>query len=126
MGVAEFENVMAEYARAGGTRDTDQEMKDDLLHILPGELREVLLWNSKDGGPFHVFRDMVTTQATKIFMNQQKFPIHYFFGQEDAAYPARSNAGRQGQCFRVYGGRLHRSFPEARPRWEQGEGSVEA
>ena len=34
MGVAEFENVMSDYVRAGGTCGTDQETKDDLLHIL--------------------------------------------------------------------------------------------
>ena len=39
MGVAEFENTLAEYHRAGGTRVSDEEMKDDLLQILPSELR---------------------------------------------------------------------------------------
>ena len=77
MGVAEFENTMAEYHRAGGTRSSDQEMKDDLLHILPAELRDALVWNSRDSGSFHTFRDMVTTQAAKVLMNRHKLPVHH-------------------------------------------------
>ena len=76
-GVAEFENLFAEYARAGGSAPTDQEQKDDLLHILPAELREALLWNTSDCRSFHEFRDMVITQAGKILMNRQKLPVHH-------------------------------------------------
>ena len=67
---------MAEYHRAGGMRGTDQELKGDLLYILPAEHRKMLLWHSKDGGPFYVFRDMVTTQSAKILMNRQKLSFH--------------------------------------------------
>ena len=81
MGVAEFENTMAEDHRAGGTRATDQEMKDDLLHILLSEFREALVWNSRGCGLFHVFRDMVTTQAVKVLMNRHKLPIHHVDGE---------------------------------------------
>ena len=50
-------------------------MKDDLLHILLGERREVFLWNLKDSEPFHVFRDMFVTQASKIIMNLNVFVL---------------------------------------------------
>ena len=80
MGVAEFENTLAKYHRAGGTRVSDQEMKDNLLQILPAELREALVWNSRDSGPFNVFRDMVTIQAAKVLMNRHKLPIHHVAG----------------------------------------------
>ena len=43
LGVAEFENIMEEYVQAGGTRPSDHELKIDLLHILPGELSDLLL-----------------------------------------------------------------------------------
>ena len=82
MGVAEFENTLAEYDRAGGIRATDQEMKDDLLHILPAELRDALVWNSRDGGSFHAFRDMVTTQAAKVLMNRHKLLIHHVASED--------------------------------------------
>ena len=38
------------------------------------------MWNSRDSGFFRVFRDMVTTQAAKVFMNRHKLPIHHVAG----------------------------------------------
>ena len=111
MGVAEFENTLAEYHRAGGIRATDQEMKDDLLHILPAELRDALVWNSRDGGSFHAFRDMVTTQAAKVLMNRHKLPIHNVDGEEH-----KETAG-------VLAGGARGGFPAdtRRQRWWQGQ-----
>ncbi len=75
-GVAEFENVMNEYVKAGGTAPGNEEMKSDLLAVLPTDLREALLWKASDEGPFYKFRDMVLTQAAKILMNRRRLPIH--------------------------------------------------
>ena len=64
LGVAEFENIMEEYAQARGTRPSDHELTIDLLHILPGELSELLLTTAaSEGTSFHAFRDLVTVQA---------------------------------------------------------------
>jgi len=83
LGVAEFENVMEEYARAGGTRPTDHELKTDLLHILPSELSELLLVTAaSEGTSFHAFRDLVTVQAGNILMSRQRAPIHSVLASE--------------------------------------------
>ena len=39
-GVADFENLLAEYELAGGTLENDQAMKSDLFAILPAEVRK--------------------------------------------------------------------------------------
>ena len=55
----------------------DEEVKADLLAILPSELRETSLRNATADGPFVGFRDMVVSQAAKILANRNKLPIHY-------------------------------------------------
>ena len=75
-GIIEFENTMIEYAQAGGTTISDDEMKSDLLAILPLELRETLLWKAQDGESFQKFRDHVILQTSKILMNRQCLPVH--------------------------------------------------
>ena len=88
VGVAEFENLMEEYSQAGGSRPTDNELKLDLLHILPGELSELLLVTAaSEGISFHAFRDLVTVQAGNILMNRQKAPIHSVVASDDRAPP---------------------------------------
>ena len=42
-GVADFENLLAEYELAGGALENNQAMKSDLLAILPAEVRKALL-----------------------------------------------------------------------------------
>ena len=69
IGIAEFELRHKEYADAGGTSlPSDDEKKSDLLNILPGELRESLLWRASDPGDFARFRDMVRGQAARSLM----------------------------------------------------------
>ena len=76
-GIAEWENVMNEYALAGGTSFSDAERKADLLAVLPAELRELMLWNStKAEIPYDAFRDHVINQSSKILMNRKKLPVH--------------------------------------------------
>ena len=43
IGMAEFENKITEYVQAGGNRPSKEDMKSDLLAILPQELRELLI-----------------------------------------------------------------------------------
>ncbi len=82
-GIAEWENVLNEYLLAGGTAQEDSELKSDLLAVLPGELRETLLWRSTDESSFQIFRDHVLTQSAKILMNRKKLPIHAIAEQLD-------------------------------------------
>ncbi len=59
LGIAEFENKIAEYVEAGGRPLEPDEMKADLLAILPESLRENLLWRATDPGDFSKFKNMV-------------------------------------------------------------------
>ena len=74
-GVAEFDNTLQEYVLAGGTAPTKAERKSDLLAILPGEMRETLLWKASDDSEYEDFRDHVVAQTAKILLNRRK-PIH--------------------------------------------------
>ncbi len=70
-GVAEFENTMQEYVRAGGHEQPDHELKSDLLRILPKEIRELLLWHSTNVGvSFQQFRDTIVAQTAQVLMNR--------------------------------------------------------
>ena len=70
-GVASFENIMAEYVKAGGHQAPDGQMKADLLRVLPKEIRELLLWHSTDAGvSFSRFRDTVVNQTAQVLMNR--------------------------------------------------------
>ena len=71
-GVAEFDNILQEYVLAGGTAPTKAERKSDLLAILPGDLRETLLWKASDESEYEDFRDHVVMQTAKILLNRRK------------------------------------------------------
>ena len=76
LGIAEFENKITEYVEAGGRKPDDKEMKDDLLALLPGDLRENLLWHATDPGDFATFRNMVQAQAAKVLLDRRRLPVH--------------------------------------------------
>ena len=76
IGIAEFELRLKEYAELGGAMPSDEEKKSDLLNILPGTLRESLLWRATDPGPYTRFRDMVRSQAARSLLQQQRLPLH--------------------------------------------------
>ena len=76
IGIGEFELRLKEYAEIGGTMPDDEEKKSDLLNILPGALRESLLWRATDPGPYTRFRDMVRSQAARSLPQQQRLPLH--------------------------------------------------
>ncbi len=70
-GVAEFENLMDEYHRAGGPAPVDSELKSDLLRILPREIRELLIWHSTNVGvTFQQFRDTVVAQTAQVLLER--------------------------------------------------------
>ena len=69
--MASFENIMAEYVKAGGPQALDGQMKADLLQVLPKEIRELLLWYSTNVGvSFQNFRDTVVAPTAQVLMNR--------------------------------------------------------
>ena len=108
-GVAKFENVMADYARAGGVQAPDVQLKADLLRILPREMRELFMWHSIDMDiSFARFRDTVVAQTAMVIMNRGggKY-INVMEGQhngegsptkdgeDEGGYTPEENAGRE-------------------------------
>jgi hypothetical protein len=67
VGITEFDNKVRDYVEAGGKAADDEERKNDLLAILPPDLRANLLWRATDPGPYVAFRDMVLAQTNKVF-----------------------------------------------------------
>ena len=98
LGVAEFEDVMGECAQAGGSRPTDRELKTDLLHILPGELSELLLPTAaSEGTSAHASRDLAAAQAGNLLMGRQRAPVHSAQASDDCPPPlARDQADDEG------------------------------
>ena len=45
-GILRFEAIMRDYDRAGGVVPTSEEMKEDLIDILPREISEQLTWRT--------------------------------------------------------------------------------
>ena len=76
VGIAEFENKIREYEAAGGKKVDDDEKKNDLLKILPGEISSALLWRASEPGGYQLFRDMVVRQSAKVMMNKRRLPLH--------------------------------------------------
>ena len=87
VGVAEFENKFNEYEEAGGQRPHDDELKADLLAILPDGIRNELLWKSSQPGSFEDFRDMILQQTNKILLNKRRLPVHQVIDDEPLEEP---------------------------------------
>ncbi len=76
-GIAEFDNTINEYLQVGGVAADPEELKSDLLNILPGALRENLLWQASDTSKtYEQFRDMILLQAAKISLNRPQRGVH--------------------------------------------------
>ena len=75
-GIAEFEHVHNEYVLAGGTLPSNEERKTDLLAVMPGEIREALLWKANDPGPFHLFRDMIILKANQLLLHRRRLQVN--------------------------------------------------
>ena len=71
-GIANFDNSLSRYVKAGGDQVRDSEKKSDLLAILPDAIRKDLLWHAADGGSYAVFRDMILAQTQKIILNTKR------------------------------------------------------
>ena len=72
-GIDKFDTAIQRLSEAGGTRPTDQEMKQDLLEILPQEFRESLLWISQQGHTtYAAFREHVLTKSAEVLDNRGK------------------------------------------------------
>ena len=70
-GITCFENAIAEYIEAGGERPSDQEMKSDLLDILPGEVSVHVSWQVTDPTQsYHAFSNHIRSQANSIVYHQ--------------------------------------------------------
>jgi len=110
-GVAEFENTIDEYIKAGGTPFNDTELKSDLLAVLPAEIRDALLWKATDSGPFEGFRNLVMAQTAKILMNRRKMTPSMLLA---ATSGQRDPQLRQLQ---LHGGRHRGAEPVERARW---------
>ena len=76
IGIAEYDLKMKEYNEAGGTLPSENEMKNDLLNILPESLRDNLLWRATDPGPYTRFRDMILAQAARTLLTRKRLPVH--------------------------------------------------
>ena len=77
IGITHFENKLQEYEDAGGPVTPDAEKKSDLLHVLPGDIRELLCWRAGDFNiDYQTFRDMITTQTSTILLHRKKLPLH--------------------------------------------------
>ena len=90
-GIANFENTMYKYVKAGGAKMRNSEIKSDLLAILPDAIRRDLLWHATGGGSFEKFRDMVLAQSAKVILNMKR-GIHAVEDDDDddgglATYP---------------------------------------
>ena len=76
VGVLEFERAHKKYKDAGGALPQEQEMKSDLLAILPPEMREHLLLRSTDEQiTFIQFKDFIVTQSARIMVARGKSPM---------------------------------------------------
>ena len=71
-GIANFDNAIGRYTKAGGDPIRDSEKKSDLLAILPDAIRKDLLWHAADGGPYETFRNMILAQTQKIILNTRR------------------------------------------------------
>ena len=65
-GIVRFDTAIKKLHEAGGTVPSQQELKQDLLDILPSELRESLLWRAEMPGGYPAFREHVVTKAAEV------------------------------------------------------------
>ena len=98
IGIAKYELKIKDWHDIGGTPYTEEEMKSDLVKILPERLQTDLLWRASDPGPYSRFRDMIKTQAARTLLNQQRLPTHLLQRdqlQEPSAGPSSDGAQPQ-------------------------------
>ncbi len=72
-GIVNYDNLIREYEACEGIPPTKAERKDDLLDMLPAEIRENLLWRVTDSSKsYEEFRDHVRAQANHVLYHRGK------------------------------------------------------
>jgi hypothetical protein len=72
-GIDKFDSMIQKLVEAGGTCPSPQEMKQDLLEILPQDFRESLLWFAERPDGYASFREHVLTKSAEVLDNRGKF-----------------------------------------------------
>ena len=63
---------MYEFAQAGGVPPSDNEMKDDLMRMLPGKMQLDLMWDAQDETKHFIqFRAIVVNAVAKMLNIQR-------------------------------------------------------
>ncbi len=65
-GIVRFDMAAKKLQEAGGTLPSEQERKQDLLDILPSDLRESLMWRAEQPDGYAAFREHVITKAAEV------------------------------------------------------------
>ena len=79
-----FQNLVREFEDAGGDRPPDSSLKSDLFEMLPGQLRDQLLWHASDPTwSFQKFKDHVSTTAERVMHYSSKLPVNVVEQQHD-------------------------------------------
>ena len=75
-GIIRFDTAIKKLQEAGGTLPSQQEMKQDLLDILPSDLRESLLWRAEQPDAYGAFREHVITKAAEVMDIRGKLMVN--------------------------------------------------
>ena len=94
-GIADFENTLGEYVRAGGAPFKDIEEKSDLLAILPSPLGENPLRQASDKCSFYQFRGTVLSQTAKVLVNRRTGALNNITGDEFERRPRDDHHSEQ-------------------------------
>ena len=94
IGIAEYELKIKDWHDIGDTPYSEEEMKSDLVKILPDRFQKDLLWRASDSGPYPRCRDMIKTQAARTLLNQSRLPVHLM--EKDKQQAAEQPAGGNG------------------------------
>ena len=76
-GAVKYEKLVREYVSTGGDKPSESIMKNELLDMLPSEMREHLLWHATSPTfSYPAFRNHVVTQAASILGHRGRLPVH--------------------------------------------------
>ena len=76
IGIAEFENKWKDFVEAGGRDLDDVEKKEDLLALLPYDLKKELLFRTNGPESFTTFASMIRAQCNTMLLHDKKLAIH--------------------------------------------------
>ena len=75
--IVNYDSLIRDYIACDGRAPTDAEKKTDLLDILPGEIRENLLWRATDPDKtYEQFRDHIKAQTNHVLYHRGKLRGH--------------------------------------------------